>query len=47
LMLPHTTIRFSYGPRGPGFGAASSTVGTISVISQASQTETVPPARFI
>jgi hypothetical protein len=26
LMFSHTTIRFSYGPRGPGFGKLASII---------------------
>jgi hypothetical protein len=26
LMMSHTTIRFSYGPRGPGFGKLASII---------------------
>jgi len=34
MMFSHTTIRFSYGPRGPGFGRLASTISAKSVMPQ-------------
>jgi len=34
MMFSHTTIRFSYGPRGPGFGKLASIISARSVMLQ-------------
>jgi hypothetical protein len=34
MMFSHTTIRFSYGPRGPGFGKLASIISAKSVMPQ-------------
>jgi hypothetical protein len=34
MMFSHTTIRFSYGPRGPGLGKLASIISARSVMLQ-------------
>jgi hypothetical protein len=42
MMFSHTTIRFSYGPRGPGFGKLASIIATRSAISSGERSGRLP-----